>query len=41
MFTMTGKHDFAGVNSGNLEGEKTAALSDDHDLSSLIASSNL
>jgi len=32
MFTMTGKHD--------LHGEETA-LSDDHDLSSLIASSNL
>ena len=35
MFTMTGKHD---LNLGN-EGE--TALSEDHDLSSLIASSNL
>ena len=37
MFTMTGKHD---LHLGGNEGE-TAALSDDHDLSSLIASSNL
>lgn len=34
MFTMTGKHDL------HLGNEETA-LSDDHDLSSLIASSNL
>lgn len=40
MFTMTGKHDLHLMSGGGNEGE-TAALSDDHDLSSLIASSNL